>query len=857
MIVMAVCSQVGFLTVSAAEEVKSGPETYVFRKSVKDIRLGSVEATDEEWSDMEWATLSYRASDGATVTPPDGYSAKFKGLWKEVDGQPYLYYILDVYNPVGNKGGTFQFFVNGVKEDRSFDKDANSPGYYEFGKLGSYNKVNSTVTNHCVIKGKIPLAKDLTSFAFDLAVKSLTAEGKGLYYSLHGTLFASASPKDEAKGVLSGETVSKTAAPGLASGDATGYPVYRTFSNVTVDGKIGDDEAWNAVPWSTKTFKSFSKIDSSYTEQKGFSAKMKAMWQKDGSAAYLYVLIECNDATYSTVNANDQLLFAVHESGDKIDGSNKLTGKKSIALYVPEREGLLKTDYYEYKIDDRRKEQNGYTFELKYTIQNGANVNSTIHMDFYMQDKSADGDPKTGALYTWTGSNWFSTADKPTGVALLKDIPVFAVDTKPGASIRLKEESGIRFETSVDTAALNRLATARTVDGHTKAVAGATVTTGTLMVPTNSLIAAGLNRAGAFTKENLLSAGMKEGSHFFDLRNTDNQWIDGSAGSFMGTLYNIREESYLRQFSAIGYVRVTLRDGTAYTVYGGYTPENARSVAEVADRALKDTTQTWSETEKAALNRFISRGVPATVSVMQYNVLRQADNWAANAGITRPLEERAKMIRTAVLTELPDVLTLAERYEEWTDYLGGTKLEGYTFVADTVEGNVVNRTPIAYRTDKFDLQESGFRFYTGSALDGINKRGITYAVLKDRASGKEFAVFATHWTSGNGDANSALRSQQSAETAAFIAEILNGRNLPVVAAADFNANTENSSYQSLLSGAHLTDSDVAVNGMQSADRVTSDHIAFSGCTATRFEVLRPYLMQRISDHAPICCKLKF
>ena len=89
------------------------------------------------------------------------------------------------------------------------------------------------------------------------------------------------------------------------------------------------------------------------------------MWQKDGSAAYLYVLIECNDATYSTDNAIDQLAFAVHESGDKIDSSNKLTGKKSITLWVPEREGLLKTDYYEYKIDDRRKEQNGYTFELK------------------------------------------------------------------------------------------------------------------------------------------------------------------------------------------------------------------------------------------------------------------------------------------------------------------------------------------------------------------------------------------------------------------------------------------------------------------------------------------------------------
>lgn len=154
MIVMAVCSQVGFLTVSAAaEEVKSGPQTYVFRKSEKKIGLSGVVEADEEWNDMEWTTLSYRRNENG-VTSADGYSAKFKGLWKMEGEQKYLYYIVDVYNPRENSDGMFQFYVEGQhsgSNGQSFGAASNADGvYYLSGKLFNiaYAKADNRETTH-------------------------------------------------------------------------------------------------------------------------------------------------------------------------------------------------------------------------------------------------------------------------------------------------------------------------------------------------------------------------------------------------------------------------------------------------------------------------------------------------------------------------------------------------------------------------------------------------------------------------------------------------------------------------------------------------------------------------------------
>ena len=187
--------------------------------------------------------------------------------------------------------------------------------------------------------------------------------------------------------------------------------------------------------------------------------------------------------------------------------------------------------------------------------------------------------------------------DNPaTGMGIISDIPVFAVRTMEGASVRVDTEepnkSGIRFRTTVDAASIAKLQET-----------GATVTTGTLLLPTATLTDKGITE---FPNANLLSAGLTEGKDFYDIVNVGNTWAEGTDGLFIGTLFGIK--NFKRNFSAVGYARVELKDGTVYMLYGGYTPENARSVAEVARMALEDTSAVYTAAQREILENFISGG---------------------------------------------------------------------------------------------------------------------------------------------------------------------------------------------------------------------------------------------------------
>ena len=73
---------------------------------------------------------------------------------------------------------------------------------------------------------------------------------------------------------------------------------------------------------------------------------------------------------------------------------------------------------------------------------------------------------------------------------------------------------------------------------------------------------------------------MIEGTDYYNIVNVGNEWVDGSVGTWFGTIYNIK--NFTRQFSGVGYVTVEL-DGETFTYYGGYATANARSIAEVAE----------------------------------------------------------------------------------------------------------------------------------------------------------------------------------------------------------------------------------------------------------------------------------
>jgi hypothetical protein len=148
-----------------------------------------------------------------------------------------------------------------------------------------------------------------------------------------------------------------------------------------------------------------------------------------------------------------------------------------------------------------------------------------------------------------------------------------------GASVRVDtatpELSGIRFASSIN------------VDIYSRLVAqGAKITTGTLIVPTNTLTLKEIADAD-FTKETLLANDLVEDTHFYDIVNVDNEWVDGLPGTWYATIYDIQD--FTRRFSAVGYMTIEV-DGEVTTIYGEYQSSNSRSIAQVAKTLMEKET---------------------------------------------------------------------------------------------------------------------------------------------------------------------------------------------------------------------------------------------------------------------------
>ena len=153
--------------------------------------------------------------------------------------------------------------------------------------------------------------------------------------------------------------------------------------------------------------------------------------------------------------------------------------------------------------------------------------------------------------------------DKASG----KDIKAVFVEFSMinGAAIRLNAPTGMRFQTYLDKATYNDY------------LAG-NVSFGTLIVKADDITVNGaldyslLTTDAALTKLNILST----------VQNTVGDYL-----YFNGVLATIKEHHYDWKFAARGYMTVTYADGTTATFYANVT-DNARSVSEVAEKALAD-----------------------------------------------------------------------------------------------------------------------------------------------------------------------------------------------------------------------------------------------------------------------------
>ena len=151
-----------------------------------------------------------------------------------------------------------------------------------------------------------------------------------------------------------------------------------------------------------------------------------------------------------------------------------------------------------------------------------------------------------------------------------------------GASIRVSSPSGMRFATRVD---VNKLADLQALVAAGKIKA---VNIGTIITPWSYV-----KTAGAFTVE-ALEEKLTVSAKYLDVKATIGEYYadagaDGKA-TFTGSIVNIREGNLARDFAAVGYVKLTLFDGTPLYVYS-YEYEDI--VEETYIRNVKEIANTF------------------------------------------------------------------------------------------------------------------------------------------------------------------------------------------------------------------------------------------------------------------------
>ena len=185
---------------------------------------------------------------------------------------------------------------------------------------------------------------------------------------------------------------------------------------------------------------------------------------------------------------------------------------------------------------------------------------------------------KTVAMKAEDGKLYSPTADIKQLTAKTSFASVcMGVTNEAGASIRLSDPTGIRFGTKIDKTFYETLGAS--------AVYGVKVARKDVLQNGNF---------AALTDENSVSnTSAKE----------DFRWV--TEGEFFRTvLMNINEANYQTALCWNAYVTITYADGTTATFWADWTEtDNCRSLAQVAQSALADTTVEWTEAEKALLNK--------------------------------------------------------------------------------------------------------------------------------------------------------------------------------------------------------------------------------------------------------------
>ncbi len=167
--------------------------------------------------------------------------------------------------------------------------------------------------------------------------------------------------------------------------------------------------------------------------------------------------------------------------------------------------------------------------------------------------------------------------------------------------IRLGTPEGIRFTTELELASLEGL----------KADANViSLKLGTLIAPSDYL-----GSGVSLTKHSLTAAG----KDYLEIPVTDGCWYAASATGkavFAGSILRIQEENRNRAFSGVGYLAVTLKNGTEVTVYAADRNPASGSIARLAHEMLRGGIEGQNDAVVDLLTRYAAFWNGATREAM-------------------------------------------------------------------------------------------------------------------------------------------------------------------------------------------------------------------------------------------------